>query len=79
MREIIEVEALKDYQLRLTFDNGEIKTKDMKPYLDKGIFKKLKDKKVFNNVKIKYGTISWENDIDMCADNLYETSKTIEK
>lgn len=79
MREIIEVEVLEDYQLKLTFDNGEIKIKDMKPYLDKGIFKKLKDKKVFNNVKIKYGTISWENDIDMCADSLYETSKTIER
>ena len=77
MREIIEVETLEEYQLKLTFDNGEIKIKDMKPYLDKGIFKKLKDKKVFNNVKIKYGTISWENDIDMCADSLYETSKTI--
>lgn len=79
MREIIEVEVLEDYQLKLTFDNGEIKIKDMKPYLDKGIFKKLKDKKVFNNVKIKYGTISWENDIDMCADSLYATSKTIER
>lgn len=79
MREIIEVEVLEDYQLKLTFDNEEIKIKDMKPYLDKGIFKKLKDKKVFNNVKIKYGTVSWENDIDMCADSLYETSKTIEK
>ena len=79
MREIIEVEALKDYQLKLIFDNGEIKIKDMKPYLDKGIFKKLKDINVFNNVKIKYGTISWENDIDICADSLYETSKTIEK
>lgn len=79
MREIIEVEALEEYQLKLTFDNGEIKIKDMEPYLDKGIFKKLKDKKVFNNVKIKYGTISWENDIDMCADSLYETSKTIDR
>ena len=78
MREIIEVEALEEYQLKLTFDNGEIKIKDMKPYLDKGIFKKLKDIKVFNNVKIKYGTISWENDIDMCVDSLYETSKTID-
>lgn len=79
MREIIKVETLEDYKLILTFDNGEIKIKDMKPYLDKGIFRKLKDINVFNNVKINYGTISWENDIDICADSLYETSKTIEK
>ncbi len=75
MREIIKVEALEDYKLMLTFDNGEVKIKDMKPYLDKGIFKKLKDINIFNNVKIKFGTISWENDIDICADSLYETSK----
>lgn len=79
MREIIKVEALEDYKLILTFDNGEVKIKDMKPYLDKGIFKKLKDINIFNNVKIKFGTISWENDIDMCADSLYETSKNIKK
>lgn len=79
MREIIKVEALEDYKLMLTFDNGEVKIKDMKPYLDKGVFKKLKDINIFNNVKIKFGTISWENDIDMCADSLYETSKNIKK
>ena len=77
MREIIKVEALENYKLILTFDNGETKIKDMKPYLDKGIFTKLKDINVFNNVKIKYGTISWENDIDMCADSLYETSESM--
>ena len=32
---------------------------------------------LFNKVDIKYGTISWGEDIDMCADNLYETSKKI--
>lgn len=69
MREIIEVEILEYYQLKLTFDNGETKIKDMKQYLDKGIFKKLRDVKIFNNVKIKYGTISWENDLDICADS----------
>lgn len=79
MREIIKVETLEDYKLILTFDNGETKIKDMKPYLNKGIFEKLKDVKIFNNVKIKYGTISWDNDIDMCADSLYETSEINKK
>ena len=79
MREVIKAEAIENYKLKLTFDNGETKIKDMKPYLDKGIFRKLKDINIFNNVKIKYGTVYWENDIDMCADSLYETSETIEK
>ena len=79
MRKIIKVKALEDYKLELTFDNKEIKIKDMKPYLNKGVFNILKDKKMFKSVKVSFGTISWDNDIDMCADYLYETSKDIIK
>ena len=53
----------------------EKRIKDMKPYLKKGIFKKLKDINIFNSVEIKYGTISWGEDLDMCADSLYDTSE----
>ena len=77
MREIIDVETLPNYELLLTFDNKVKKIKDMKPYLEKGVFKKLKDINFFNSVKMKYGTISWGEDIDMCADSLYETSKEV--
>ena len=73
MREIINVEPLEDYKLLLTFDNNVKKIKDMKPYLEKGVFKKLKDVNFFNTVKIAFGTISW-GDIDICADSLYESS-----
>ena len=75
MREIKQVEVLSDYRLLLTFENNEKRIKDMKPYLNKGIFQKLKEKEFFNQVKISYGSISWGNQIDMCADSLYETSE----
>ena len=78
MKKIVEVKVLPNYELLLTFDDNVKKIKDMKPYLEKGIFKKLKDEKFFKNVKLAYGTISWDGEIDMCADSLYETSKTIE-
>ena len=79
MKEIIKVEPLKDYKLLLTFDNNEKRIKDMKPYLKKGIFKKLKDINIFNSVEIKYGTISWGEDLDICADSLYDTSEKTER
>ena len=78
MKKIVEVKVLPNYELLLTFDDNVKKIKDMKPYLEKGVFKKLKDEKFFKNVKLAYGTISWNEEIDMCADSLYETSKTIE-
>lgn len=52
MREIVDVKVLEDYKLLLTFDNNVKKIKDMKPYLTKGVFKKLKNKAFFKNEKL---------------------------
>lgn len=46
----------------------------MKPYLGKGVFRKLEDEEFFKSVKLSYGTITWGEDIDLCADSIYETS-----
>ena len=78
MREVKEVQVLSDYRLLLTFDNNEKRIKDMKPYWEKGVFQKLKEKTFFNKVEIYFGTISWGDKIDICADSLYETSEEIE-
>ena len=61
----------------MEIDNNEKRIKDMKPYLNRGIFKKLRDINFFNKVDIKYGSISWGEDIDICADSLYDSSKKI--
>lgn len=74
MNRIKEVQPLKDYKILVTFDNGEKRIKDMKPYLKKGVFKKLKDEEIFKSVKLAYGTVSWGDSIDLCADSIYETS-----
>lgn len=75
MRKIVKVKSLDDYKLELTFDNNVVKIKDMKPHLEKGVFKRLKDKAIFNTVKVSFDTICWGEDIDLCADFLYETSE----
>lgn len=74
MNRIKEVQALEDYKILVIFDNGEKKIKDMKPYLENGVFKKLKDEEFFKSVKLAYGTVSWGDNIDLCADSIYETS-----
>ena len=77
MRKVTKVKVLEDYKLELTFDNNVVKIKDMKPHLNRGVFKALKKPEIFSSVKINYGAISWNEDIDMCADYLYETSEKI--
>ena len=74
MNRIKKVKALEDYQILVVFDNGEKRIKDMKPYLEKGVFKRLKDKKFFASVEVEFGTIKWGEDIDLCADSIYESS-----
>ena len=71
------VRPLSEYQLLLTFENGEKKIFDMKPYLDKWIYKELKDENKFKTVRISFDSIEWCNNADIDPEFLYEKSKKI--
>ncbi|MDR2835637.1 MAG: DUF2442 domain-containing protein [Bacteroidales bacterium] len=72
---INKVQPLLDYKLELTFENNEIRIFDIKPYLNTGLFKTLKDENLFNGVKISFDTIQWPNGIDLDPEILYEKSE----
>ena len=73
---IKEVKPLDDYKILLTFSNDEIRIFDVKPLLEKPVYKVLNDKILFNKVHIIYGyTIAWNDELDMCPDSLYSDSK----
>lgn len=42
MNRIKRVETTDNYEIIVEFENGEKRIKDMKPYLEKGVFKPLK-------------------------------------
>ena len=67
-----------NYILHLTFENGEKRLFDMKPYLAFGIFKELKDISIFNTVKVSFDTIEWVNEADFDPEVLYQKSKKID-
>lgn len=71
---IKEVKSTANYQLLLTFENGEKRLFDMRPYLDYGIFQELKDLKIFNTVKPSFDTIQWANEADFDPEILYQKS-----
>ena len=74
-----KVKPLSDYKLELTFENNEIKIFDVKPYLDTGLFKTLKDRHIFEMVKVSFDTIEWPNGIDLDPEVLYEKSRVRKK
>lgn len=51
----------------------------MNPYLDKGIFKELKDLSYFKSFRIAFGTVQWKNEQDFAPETLYLESVEIEK
>jgi Protein of unknown function (DUF2442) len=68
---ISSVRPLIDYRLHIDFANGESRLFDCKPYLDKGVFQKLKNPITFSQVAAHKHFIEWPNEIDLSADTLY--------
>jgi hypothetical protein len=71
---VINVKPLSDYQLLLTFDNSEKRLFDMKPYLDRGVYRELKDESKFKSVRVSFDSIEWCNQADIDPEFLYEKS-----
>ena len=63
-----------DFTITITFTNGETRVFDVKPFLNKGIFKELQDPGLFNSVKPFLGSIQWKDGQDFCPDTLYMDS-----
>lgn len=73
----IDVNVLNDYKLEILFDNNEKKIFDVNPYFKFKKFQELKDKNIFQTVKISGLSIEWENGADICPDELYNNSTII--
>jgi hypothetical protein len=71
------VQPQDDYCLLLTFENGEKRTFDLKPYLSKGVFTRLQNAALFKTVRVVSGSVEWQGEIDLSYDTLYLESKPV--
>jgi hypothetical protein len=69
------VRALEDYELEVVFNNGESRRFDVKPYLDRGVFVRLRDHDAFRAVRVVAGSVEWANGLDLSYDTLYIEGK----
>lgn len=78
---VTNVLYLKDYQLRLEFNDGKVKDLDLKDELYGEIFEPLKDMEFFKTVYVNTatGTIEWPNGADFAPEFLYETGQEVRK
>jgi hypothetical protein len=74
MREITKVEVVSGFTVRLTFDDGFVRTVDLRPFLRGPMFAELReDPDLFAQVFVdeELGTIAWPNGPDLDADVLH--------
>jgi len=73
------VKPQENYYLLLTFKNGEKRIFDLKPYLDKPVFTRLKNIAQFKTARVVSGSVEWQGDVDLSYDTLYLESKAVEE
>ncbi|HLO13224.1 MAG TPA: DUF2442 domain-containing protein [Anaerolineales bacterium] len=69
------VKPQEEYCLLLTFENGEERIFDLKPYLEKPVFKRLQNVALFKTVRVVSGSVEWQGEVDLSYDTLYLESK----
>ena len=72
--DVVDIQCLDDFKLRLTFDDGKSGILDCKPLIAKGgVFSELSDIEVFNKAGInkELGVVTWNNTIDIAPETAY--------
>ncbi len=75
--DVIKVEPDDNFNLLLTFENGEIREFDCKTILKDKPFDSIANSFVFRQVKVENGTVVWPNEVDIAPETLYLESKKI--
>lgn len=69
---VTSAEYVRDYILRLTFNNGEVRDVDFVPLMQKGICRKLQDMAYFRSYTLDPFSVDWNNEIGFAPESLYE-------
>lgn len=72
MLKVVDVDYIRDYQLRVTFNDGVTKHVNLEPYLVGEVFGELKDHDQFIQYGLTRITIEWANGADLAPEFLYE-------
>ncbi len=64
------VKPLPDYRIYVETEGGRKGVFDLKPYLDHGVFRELRDPYYFNQVEILFGAVTWPHKQDIAPETL---------
>lgn len=66
------VKPLSDYRLYVEIEDGRRGIFDVKPYLDRGVFRELRDENYFRQVGVVFGAVTWPHEQDIAPETLIE-------
>lgn len=72
-----DIQVRDNYTLRLWFEDGSVKDFDCTELLNEPIYTPLRDINFFQKAQALYGTVRWNEDIDIAPEYLYEHGKNI--
>lgn len=64
------VKLLPEYRLYVEIEDGRRGIFDMKPYMERGVFRELKDERYFRRVGILHGAVTWPHEQDIAPETL---------
>jgi hypothetical protein len=62
---VVSVRPNEDFSISVVFEDGAKGILDMTPYLDFGVFRKLKNLDQFKTVRIAFDTVEWDCGVDL--------------
>ena len=75
---IIEAEYIRDYMIKVRFDDEIVKIVDLEPYTKRGgVFSSFSDKEFFKSFFLDLNTLCWPNGADIAPERLYEIGQTV--
>jgi hypothetical protein len=64
------VKPLPDYRIYVELEDGRKGVFDLKPYLDHGVFRELRNVQYFNQVGVVFGAVTWPHEQDIAPETL---------
>jgi hypothetical protein len=76
--ELVRVTPLTPPDLLLGYSDGSLRKFSCAPYLDRGIFSRLKDVTLFGQAHVAHGTVCWPGGLDIAPETLFLRSAAVQ-
>ena len=77
MEAVVRVLPKANFSLELWFNTGDHRVFDVRPYLNKGDFTRLKDEALFRQAHVALDTVCWPGGLGIAPETLFDRSRPV--